>query len=150
MKFVFRVIAFPRRLSRPVPTSLFIRHLYNNRKNLTKQKKNGIHRSTKPVDPQLPSGIATTSGGGRGLFLLQPRYIAFCAGALLFSTNLVSNDFLLAFPPKVIMSSFAKVKMSSSQLQCPPVRGRHNGRKGLDHNESQRIKPVVCYTPDDR
>jgi len=42
-------------------------------------------------------------------------------------------------PPKVIMSSFAKVRMSYSKLQCPVVMGGHDGRRGQDHNESKRI-----------
>jgi len=48
-------------------------------------------------------------------------------------------------PPKVIMSSLAKVKMSYSQLQCPTVIGGHDGRRGHDHGTSKRIKAVARH-----
>jgi hypothetical protein len=48
------------------------------------------------------------------------------------------------------MSYFTKVKMSYSQLQYPTIKGGYCGGRGYDCNESNRIKPAVCYTPDNR
>src|SRR5512143_2004581 len=66
-------------------------------------------------------------------------------------TNCVSGPVPPLFcPPKVIMSYFAKVKMSYFELQCPTVIGGHDGGRGQDHNESKGSEPASRYSAGDR
>src|SRR3990172_8092626 len=90
-------------------------------------------------------GSSRTTGGvcEPGVSFLTSSSLMFIIidGFSVFFTILLREYLSLSFPcpPKVIMSSFAKVRMSYSKLQCPVVMGGHDGRRGQDHNESKRI-----------
>src|SRR4030065_2242186 len=51
--------------------------------------------------------------------------------------------------PKMIMSAFTKVEMSSSLLDCRPLQGGQDGQRGQGHHEGKGTQAGACDSPDD-
>src|SRR5579863_3603568 len=49
--------------------------------------------------------------------------------------------------PKMIMSGFAKIEMSSSLLDCRPSQGGSDGRRGQGHDEWEGTAAGACDSP---